>query len=125
MKRLFCIILITIVFVLCSCNSTTEKTNDSESVSNNSSFSAIEKELLGTWETSFNGNKLICIFEEDGNGRFIGNDNEPMPFTYKIISDNQIEQTMVTIEGKEDTSIYNFEFKGDKLVFDGFEYTRE
>ena len=31
---------------------------------------------------------------------------------------------MITIEGVEDTSVYDYEFKGDKLIFDGFEYTR-
>ena len=73
---------------------------------------------------TFNGNTTRCVFEEDGKGRFIDNSGTVFEFTYKILNDTQIEQTMITIEGVEDTSVYDYEFKGDKLIFDGFEYTR-
>ena len=125
MKRLFSFLLISILLLFCSCSSKVEVPNDSETISTDNPFIEIENKLLGTWETSMYGNIFICVFEENGNGHFIGNDNTPMPFTYRIISNNQIEQTMVTKEGINDTSVYNFEFIDDKLIFDGAEYSKK
>lgn len=128
MKRFFFVLLIIAVLAFCSCESSSISsetvTNDNRETEN-IIFSQIESKLLGTWEMTFNGNTTNCVFEEGGKGRFIDNSGKVFEFKYRVLNGSQIEQTMVTIEGKEDTSIYDFEFKDDKLIFDGFEYSKQ
>ena len=102
------------VFVLSSCDKTSEDP-----------IAEIEKQLLGTWETHFNDHTTIYIFETKEKGIIKADNGRDFEFTYKVLNDHQIEETMVTIENVEKTSIYEFELNGDTLMYDGMDFVRK
>jgi len=114
-----------VLFVLSSCGTSKVDSANTGSQASDSIYSDNEKGILGTWETNFNGHTTIFIFETGGNGLSTTDMGNEFNFTYEILNDHQISLTMVTIEGVEDTSIYEFTLNGDSLVLDDMEYVRK
>ena len=126
MKRFFPILLILIILIaFCSCNSISSNSSDSATQNADEPYSDIENKLIGSWESQYAGHTTITIFESGGKGRSITDTGNTFEFTYSIINDHQIENTMTTIEGVERTAVYEFELTETTLIFDGVEYIKK
>lgn len=126
MKRFICcVISIIILLSLCSCKSVSKESSNGIDTPVETAFVSTDNQLLGSWEMNFNERITVLVFSNNTNGQFVRDDGIEFPFSYKILNSHQIEQTMVTIDGVEDTSVYEYEINGDKLIFDGMEYNRK
>ena len=126
MKHLFSFGLIIMSLVLiCSCNSATVNSNDTNIGTSGEPYSETIDIIVGSWETHFNEHTMIKVFEADGTGRNIADTGVVLNFTYTILNDHQIEQKMTTVDGGYDCSIYDFKLDGDTLIFDGMEFIRK
>ena len=120
MKRFFSIIIL--LFCFCSCGSK-KNSNNSDSLLEPSI--SMGETLVGRWETYYNDHTMIKEFDSDGTGRNIADTGVTLEFSYVILNDHQIQQTMVTIENVKKTSIYEFELSDNTLIYDGMEFTRK
>ena len=126
MKRFFSALLVLMaLFSLFSCGTPKVDSDNTGSQVSESIYSDLEKKIIGTWETSFNGHTTIVSFESGGKGLSTTDLGNEFSFTYKIINDHQFSLTMETIEGNSDSSVYDFSIDGDTLIFDNIEYTRK
>lgn len=120
------ILALSLTLVLFSCQSSSDKSinNDSTSIESVTS-EASDSLLIGTWETIFEGKKTTLVFSSKTEGYFIIDDGTEFPFTYKVLNSHQIQQTMITVNGEEDCSVYEFNINEKNLVFDSIEYTKK
>ena len=122
MKRIIIILLLfAIIYAVCSCAESGRVGTQTEK----DPISAIEEKLVGTWESDSYGHITVAIYEYGGKGRIYTDVGKEYEFTYKILNDHQIEDTMVTIEGVERTTVFEYKLSDDVLIYDDIEYVRK
>ena len=121
-KSLFLvIIIITVSLLMCSCGNKSANQNDnidSDSVKENA------KLIIGSWFAEVEGKSSSFVFNEDGTGLAINDEETEIPFTYTVVSDTSID-IVLDIGGEKVSQTTTYKLDGDTLTLDEVTFVRQ